>query len=59
MPRQLPQSLGAVDIAQASPITAPKTDNRKEGKGGEGKKEIARDAVSALHSQAAKPLATL
>lgn len=45
MPRQLPQSLGAVDVAQAFPITALKTDNRKEGKGGEGKKDIARDEV--------------
>lgn len=45
MPRQLPQSLGAVDVAQAFPIIGPKTDNRKEGKGGEGKKDIARDEV--------------
>lgn len=59
MPRQLPQSLGAVDIAQASPIIALKTDNRKEGKGGEGKKETARDTVSVLSSRAAKSLAAL
>lgn len=59
MPRQLPRALGAVDMAQASPVTALKTDNWKEGKGGEGKKEVARDTVSVLYSQAAKSLAAL
>lgn len=59
MPQQLPQSLGAVDTAQASPITAPKTDTKKEGKGGERMGGIARDLVFILYSQAAKSLTTL
>lgn len=60
MPQQLPQSLGAVDTAQASPIIAPKTDTKKEGKGREGMGGIARDlVVSVLYSQAAKSLTTL
>lgn len=59
MPQQLPRSLGAVDTAQASPIIAPKTDTKKEGKGGEGMGGIARDLVTVLYSQAAKSLTTL
>lgn len=59
MPWQLPQPLEAVDMAQASPIIAPETDNRKQGKGGKGKNERARDSVSVLHSQTSKSLAAL
>lgn len=59
MPQQLPQSLGAVNIGQASTIIRPETDNRKQGKGGKGKNETARDSVCVLHSQASKSLPVL
>lgn len=39
MPWQVPQPLGDVDGAHASPITAPNAGTRKEGRGGEERKE--------------------
>lgn len=54
MPWQLPESLGAVDMAQASPIIAPKTDTSKEGKGGERDREEQR-VTQCLFSTARLP----